>query len=45
MTLLVLQLLSESSFVSSYVLTYLATEEIHKYFTDMNVGKSNKVMG
>jgi len=27
------------------MLTYLATEEIHKYCTDMNVGNSDLVMG
>jgi len=41
----VLQLLSESSLVPSYMLTYLATEEMHKYRTDMNVGNSDLVMG
>ena len=45
MTLSVLQLLSESSLVPSYMLTYLATKEIHKYFIDMNVGNSDWVMG
>jgi hypothetical protein len=41
----VLQLLSESSLVPSSMLTYLATEEICKYCTDMNMGNSDLVMG
>jgi hypothetical protein len=41
----VLQLLSESSLVPSYIPSYLSTEEIHKYCTDMNVGNSDLVMG
>jgi len=45
MTLSVMQLLSESSLVLSYMLIYLATEEIRKYCIDMNVGKSDQVMG
>jgi hypothetical protein len=39
-TLSVVQLL-----VPSYMLTYLAIKEIHKYWIDMNVGKSDQVMG
>ena len=32
-------------FFGSYMLTYLATKEIHKYSIDMNVGNSDEAMG
>jgi hypothetical protein len=44
-TLSILRLLSESSLVPSYMLTYLATKEICKYSTVMNVGNTDQVMG
>jgi len=43
-TLSILQQLSESSLVASYMLAHLATTETHKYCIEMNVGSSDEVM-